>query len=174
MKPCLRVSLVLVILLQVPVGLQAQNLEASSTGTKDQSASVIKKPKRRPDQMITNDPVALLAVRRAPPVMVAPSVESSKKEPAGAGLDELSKKPTDIASLEQQIKDRQNRITLLMRLFVNDEKAFLMDPSNTKVDAVVAERRRYEQDELRWETAELAKLEARLEELPGKRGAQQR
>jgi hypothetical protein len=51
---------------------------------------------------------------------------------------------------------------------VNDEKAFVIDPSNANADALVtAERRQYEQDELRWETAELAKFKARLKELTG-------
>jgi hypothetical protein len=50
---------------------------------------------------------------------------------------------------------------------VNDEQAFLRDPGNTKADPVAVERRQYEQDELRWETAELAKLKARWEVLTG-------
>jgi hypothetical protein len=52
-----------------------------------------------------------------------------------------------------------------MRLFVDDERAFLNDPENAPVNGAAAERRQYEQDELRWETAELAKMKARLREI---------
>ena len=167
MKPCLRIWLPLVIVLGVPGSLQAQNPETSANSARDPGCSVAQKPKRKPDQVITNDPIALLAVRRTPPVIVASSEQSSKKEASGVGLDQPSKKAAEIASLEQQIRERQNRITLLLRLFVNDEKAFVIDPSNANADALVTERRQYEQDELRWETAELAKFKARLKELTG-------
>jgi hypothetical protein len=78
-------------------------------------------------------------------------------------------KAAEIVSIEQQIKDKQKRIVLLMRLFVEDERAFVNEPANVKVETAVAERRRYEQDELHWETAELARLKARLRELTASR-----
>ena len=81
------------------------------------------------------------------------------------GGDEAAKKAAEIALVEKQIKDKQKRITLLMRLFVDDEQTFLRDPGNAAVDGAAVERRQYEQDELQWETAELAKLKAREEEL---------
>jgi len=124
----------------------------------------VPKPARKPDQVITNDSIALLAVRRAAPVIVAPAAEATKKDEAAAA-DEAAKKAAEIASVEKQIKDKQQRITLLMRLFVDDEQTFLRDPANTQADPAAVERRQYEQDELRWETAELAKLKARWEEL---------
>ena len=167
MKTCRRAWFLLVVVLGLPGGLPAQNLEPSSSSTKEQGASV-PRPKRKSDLVITNDPVALLAVRRTPGIAGA-SEQSSKKEASAAGLDEPSK-AAETASLEQQIRDKQNRISLLMRLFVNDEKAFLMDPSSTNVDAVAVERRQFEQDELRWETAELSKLRAELQESKGKGG----
>jgi hypothetical protein len=88
--------------------------------------------------------------------------------PPGEGLqhrdsaeaNETACKAAEIASVEQQIKDKQKRIVLLLRLFVEDERGFVNDPSNVNVDSTVAERRRYEQDELHWETAELARLKA--------------
>ena len=55
-----------------------------------------------------------------------------------------------------------------MKLFVDDEKEFLKRGGAAEADPVVRERRRYEQDELRWEAAEAAKLQVQLEQL--KRG----
>lgn len=168
MKPCLRIWLLLLIVLGTPAGSQAQNLESSSINRKDPDAAVVEKPKRKLDRVITNDSIALLAVRHPPPAIVAPSEDSAKRAASGTTLDDPSKKEAEIASLERQIKDKQQRIALLLRLFVSDEKAFVIDPLSTNVDAAVAERRRYEQDELRWETAEVAKLKSRLGELTGK------
>ena len=75
----------------------------------------------------------------------------------------------EIASLEKQIQEKQKRITLLMKLFVDDEKEFLKNSGAAEMNPVAQERRRYEQDELRWETAELAKMRGRLEALTNER-----
>jgi len=122
----------------------------------NRNMTTVPKPTRKPDQVITNDPIALLAVRRAEPVTAAPTAEAAQEDPAAA-----------IADLTKQIRDKQERIILLMWLFVADEKAFLVNPWNQQVDEAVKKRRQYEQDELLWETAELAKLKERLEELKG-------
>lgn len=146
--------------------LRAQDTEARAVDA--HAATVASKPTRKPDQVITDDPIALLAVRREE------SSDNSgiRPEPSSLGaradrrpVDAGAKKAADIASLEKQIRERRSRIVLLMRLFVDDEKTFVIDPTNSDVDTAVKERRRYEQDELRWETAELAKLNVRLEEL---------
>jgi hypothetical protein len=86
-----------------------------------------------------------------------------------ATAEDTTKKVEEIALVEQQIRDKQRKIAFLMRLFVDDERRFLSDPGNASVDPAVAERRRYEQDELRWETAELAKLKARRTEMTAAR-----
>ena len=140
---------------------QAPSGSGSGNGT---NSVVVPKPVRKPDQVITDDSIALLAVRRAPEK--APVVES-RGDSGGVGGTE-AQKAAEIATLQQQIKDKQKRIALLMRLFVDDEKQFVIDPANADGDPVAAERRKYEQDELRWETAELAKLKARLVELAAK------
>ena len=83
----------------------------------------------------------------------------------GAAPEDPEKRAAEMASLEKQIQDKQKRIVLLMRLFVNDERPFLNDPGNPKGDEASQERRKYEQDELLWETSQLAKLKAGLNEL---------
>ena len=75
------------------------------------------------------------------------------------------RKAAEIALVEQQIREKQKRIAFLLRLFVYDERTFLNDPGNAAVVGAAAERRQYEQDELKWETAELAKLKAREREM---------
>ncbi len=163
MKFRLRVCFPVVVVLSVAGGVWAQSPDAAAAAAQNTTNSV-PKPARKPDQVITNDSIALLAVRRAAPMTVASEAEAAKKDEAAAA-DEAAKKAAEIASVEKQIKDKQKRITLLMRLFVDDEQTFLRDPGNTQADPAAVERRQYEQDELRWETAELAKLEARWEEL---------
>lgn len=156
------------VMLGLPAGLRPQNPDCSSSVVGPQSAGVVvAKPVRKPDQVITNDPIALLSVKR-PPLITATTAPvapiGAKEETAIAG--ESAKKGAEIAALEQQIKDKQKRITLLMRLFVKDEQEFLKNPSGA-ADPFAEERRKYEQDELRWETAELAKMRERLNALNG-------
>ena len=162
MKFGFRVSLLLpgaLLVFAVPQsGCQQVPTPSGQTATE----SAVAKPTRKPDQVITSDPIALLAVRQSP---ASATSNGGGKNDGALGTSETSRKAAEIASVEQQIKDKQTRIVLLMRLFVDDERAFLNDPSNTNVDAAVAERRRYEQDELHWETAELARLKAREREL---------
>ena len=148
---------------------RAQNQNASPDSGAAQSGP--KKPVRKPDQVKTNDPVAQLAVKRAPEAagnateaQAPPSAEQSS-DATTASTEETEKKAAEIASLEKQIQDKTKRITFLMRLFVTDERPFLNDPANQKVDETAQDRRKYEQDELLWETAELAKLKARLNEI---------
>jgi len=148
---------------------RAQDQTPSASSASGSSATVHatspgpKKPMRKPDQQLTNDSVALLAVWRAPAASEAHGAQvGAAKDDGNFLLDENAKKAAEITSLETQINDKQKRIVLLMRLFVDDERAFVSDPANTKADATAQERRKYEQDELLWETAELAKLKARL------------
>lgn len=163
MKPSLRVSFLFAMVLGVTASLQAQNQEIPAGNEKAPNTAVVPKPTRNSGWVTTDDPVALLAVREASGAKVAPKEETVKKE--GAAGKETTQRAAEMAEVEQQIKDKQTRITLLMRLFVDDEKKFLMDPTNTDAEAAVTERRQYEQNELHWETAELARLKGKLEEL---------
>lgn len=153
MRRCLRVCFPAVMLLGIGAGLRAQEQGAGAAGA--QNTNKVVAPTRKTDQVITDDPIALLAVRPD-----AGSVAGATKATADAAFT-----GTDLALLEKQIKEKQSHIVLLLRLFVDDERKFVTDPTNPAVDAATKERRKYEQDELLWETAELAKLKARWEEL---------
>ncbi len=72
---------------------------------------------------------------------------------------------SEIASLQQEIKNKQKRLELLMHMFVADERPFLIDPSSTTADQDTAARRRFEQDELHKNSAEIAILRSRLDQL---------
>ena len=71
----------------------------------------------------------------------------------------------EMVAVEQQIKDKQKKVEFLMHMFVADERAFLIDPSGPAADQDAAAKRRFEQDELHKETAEIAALRARLEQM---------
>jgi hypothetical protein len=148
---------------------QSGSEPASTESVKVQTVSGPKKPARKPDQVLTDDSVALLAVKRAPTetesVAAGAPVSETAGKPEEAAAEDTEKKAAELASLEKQIQEKTKRIALLMRLFVNDERPFLNDPGNPKGDDAAQERRKYEQDELLWETAELAKLKTRLNAL---------
>jgi hypothetical protein len=119
------------------------------------------KPTHKSDQVQNTDPIALSAVHRAATPTTAPTSAASLTPMAA---DDASKKAA-LATIEKQIKEKQDHVILLMRLFVDDEKKFVIDPTNPQVDPAVKERRKYEQDELLWESAELAKLKAKRDQL---------
>jgi uncharacterized protein YeeX (DUF496 family) len=130
-------------------------------------------PVRKTDWVRTDDPIALLAVGDAQDFKSAPlRGGSTLPEPTKAASEvraavrgDAAKKSEEIAAIEKQIEEKQKRIALLMRLFVNDEPAFVIDPTNKDVDAAARERRKYEQDELLFESAEIARLRAKAETL---------
>lgn len=88
---------------------------------------------------------------------------------SSAPAEGTEKKAAEIASLERQIQDKQKKILLLMRLFVTDEQGFLRNPGDSQVDREIKERRQSEQEELHAETAGLAQLKAKLNELTAAR-----
>jgi hypothetical protein len=167
------ISLPLVVLLAGVCGAaRAQNQSPPAEQTKKQSAPAKtetppngpKKPVHKPDWEKTKDPVVLLGEQRRRPAMEAPPA-TTPAEDENAAADEKAKRTAEIASLEQQVKDKQKKVALMMRLFVDDERPFLNNPENPKAQGIVQDRRQYEQDELLWETSELAKLKAKLNEL---------
>jgi hypothetical protein len=112
-----------------------------------------------------DDSIVRLAVA---PAQKQGAMPGATKE-SNATPEDGSKRAAEIASLEKQIQDKQGKILLLMQLFVNDEQGFLRDPGGQQADPEVKERRQSEQNELHTETAQLAQLKARLNELTGAR-----
>lgn len=117
---------------------------------------------------LTDDDIALLAPRPAANPAEAPkaeaAVEPATRAPAEAPQDP-EKRKAEIAALEQQIKEKQLKIQLLMRMFVLDEEAFLKDPSGQSEEEEARAKRRFEQEELLQEGKEVARLRARLEQI---------
>ncbi|HTZ31553.1 MAG TPA: hypothetical protein VMH31_03800 [Methylomirabilota bacterium] len=149
----------------VSINVAAQAPDNAAVVQGPSAIAAVPKPVRKSDQVITNDTIGLLAVRRAPRVLPASPVPPATPAVAeeNAKADAAARKAAEIAALEKQIQEKQKRIALLMKLFVDDEREFLKYGGAAEANPVAQERRRYEQDELRWETAELAKMKAGLE-----------
>ena len=117
---------------------------------------------------LTDDGIALLAPRPAANPAETPKAETPAepvtKASAEAPQDPV-KRQAEIAALQQQIKEKQLKIQLLMRMFVLDEEAFLKDPSGQSEEEEARAKRRFEQEELLQEGKEVARLRARLEQI---------
>jgi hypothetical protein len=169
-----RVAVGGVVLLAGVLGLGApgwgQNQDKNAQTGTAQESTVPKKPVRKMEFVTTTDPVALLAVRRAREIVEAPTLlpTATATETASTPGDESTKKAAEVAETEKLINEKQKKIVLLLRLFATDEQMFLRDPSAAEKDPSVKERRKYSQDELLWETAELARLKKRMIELERK------
>ena len=170
MKVC-RIVLGGTVLLAGVVGLGArscaQTQDKTTQSATSEEAARPRKPVRKVEFVTTTDPVALLAVRRAPDIVQAPMLPptTTARDNAATLNDPTAKKAAEIAETERLIKEKQKRIPLLLRLFATDEQMFLRDPSTDEKDPSVKERRKYSQDELLWKTAELARLKKRLNDL---------
>jgi len=114
---------------------------------------------------LTDDDIALLAPRPAANPTVTPKAESAVEPATQASADtppDPEKRKAEIAALEQQIKEKQLKIELLMRMFVIDEQAFLKDPSGQSEEEEARAKRRFEQEELLQEGKDIARLRTRL------------
>ena len=121
----------------------------------------------------TDDGIALLAPRPSANAVQTPKADTAAA-PATKGFGELPQDPeqrkAEMAALERQIKEKQRRIQLLMRMFVLDEQAFLKDPSGESEEDEARAKRRFEQEELLQEGKEVARLQARLDLLAAANG----
>jgi hypothetical protein len=181
MTPVRRASLTILSLTILAAGLRVFDARAQDSGiavsdVKIQDTAAPQKPVWKPAQVASNDSLVLLAAKHAPatpetfsaaPPPALPASGTSLPEDAAAA--ETTRKAAEISLLQKQILDKTKRITLLMRLFVEDERSFLNDPSNPQVDEAGRDRRKYAQDELLWETAELARLKTRLNQITAAR-----
>jgi hypothetical protein len=117
---------------------------------------------------LTDDGIALLAPRPAANPAETPKAETAAQPATKASAEapqDPEKRKAEIAALEQQIKEKQLKIQLLMRMFVLDEQAFLNDPSGQSEEEEARAKRRFEQEELLQEGKEVARLRARLEQI---------
>jgi exonuclease VII large subunit len=117
---------------------------------------------------LTDDDIALLAPRPAANPAETPKPETAAEPATKAtpeALQDPEKRQAEVAALQQQIKEKQRKIELLMRMFVLDEEAFLKDPSGQSEEEEARAKRKFEQDELLREGKEIAQLRARLEQI---------
>jgi hypothetical protein len=161
MKPFLRgISPVLAVVLCVPVVARAQSNSQRPDDTSTRAAdgaggTMVKKP-----PVTTDDDIAKLTVRKPSepaPLLVAKRVEAPVGDP--------EKAKAEMVALRQEIKQRQRKLELLMKMFVTDEQAFIRNPSGQTGDDDLQMKRRYEQEELRQEAAVIGQLRTRLEVL---------
>src|SRR5271169_4993486 len=150
----------------------AQNHEKPAEAAKNQTASEPAKPVHKSEWVTTNDSIVRLGIPRDPGVAEAAAKDGAKNailaaKEASATAGDAANRKAEIAALDKQIQDRQKRVALLMRLFVNDERPFLNNPGAGQAGTVERERRNYEQDELLYDSAEIARLRTRLEQLKG-------
>jgi hypothetical protein len=165
MTPSLRVLVVVsVCALCVPGICRAQNkakdkpsdIEAAQTSAGMKGTPVKKAP------VLTDDDIGLLVARQP-----AKSADASKVDPAAkdspATPQDPEQRKAEIASLQQQIKEKQSKMHLLMQMFVIDEEAFLKDPTGGLENDDARAKRHFEQEELLREGKELGQLRARLD-----------
>lgn len=149
---------------------RAQAVEKSAAAAPTNAASTEPSmPTRRTGQTANNDPIALIAAHQQDPASGHSADSDAMRNVSAKEIStapgQAQNKPETIAGIESLIAEKQKRIALLMRLFVDDERAFLNDPTNTNVDPNVHDRRKYEQDELLFESSEIARLRAKAQEL---------
>ena len=170
MNPSLRASfpriffLAVAGLLSVPGGSWAQgkDKEPKVAGARLVDGTKGTPVKARP--VITDDDICLLAAR-APAKPTGNTKAGAPGAKSAVIAQDAEKTKAEIAALQVQIKEKQRKIELLMQMFVTDERPFLNDPSGQNGDADAQAKRRYEQEELREQTAEIAQLRTRLEVL---------
>jgi hypothetical protein len=135
---------------------KVSDIEASQTSTGMKGTPVKKAP------VLTDDDIGLLVARQP-----AKSTDAVKAEPAAKDSPAIPQDPeqrkAEIVALEQQIKEKQSKMHLLMQMFVIDEEAFFRDTTGGLENDDARAKRRFEQDEMLREGKELGQLRARLD-----------
>lgn len=139
---------------------QAQDT-SQPTGTSSQ------KPATRQVTVVTNDNIKLQAVQPGPRTAApaAPQPVSLIVKMPIVPSEDAAAKTSEIIALQKQIKEKQKRVELLIRLFASDERRFLQSSTDVQEDPAVQTRIRAEQEELRVESTACARLQARLDAL---------
>ena len=135
-----------------------------SPSTQAQDNSTAAKPARQVSA-VTSETVTQSAVTRSsrPALTPAPQPAAQLQNVSNpSAADDLARKYAVIVFLKKQSKEKQNRIELLMHLFVTDERQFVQSQPDVSTDPAVQARLRQEQEELRSESAACARLQARL------------
>lgn len=161
-------STILLGVLSLPGGSWAQTKNnppdvKQSRGASGTGGTLVKKP-----PVMTEDEISLLATRPSAKSADSPKGEAGA-DPAGRESAEIPQDPekrkAEIVALEHQIQEKRRRVELLMRMFVFDEHAFLMDPSGQSEEEEVRAKRKFEQEELLQQGKDIVRLQKRLDVL---------
>jgi hypothetical protein len=150
----------LVLLLSVPTVFRAQSKTPRPDDTSTRAADGAGGTWIKKAPVTTDDDIAKLTVRKnskPEEVLVAKRVE--------APVVDRDKAQAEIVAVRQELKDKQRKLELLMKMFVTDEQTFIRNPSGQYGDDDLSMKRRYEQEELRKQAAEIGQLRARLDAL---------
>lgn len=131
------------------------------------SSAATQKPERPRATIVPSDASKRQAVATADGGAALPAAESHKAAQKEATIPEedSAQKALEIAGLQKELKAKQERVELLMHLFVADEQQFVRSPTDPIEDPRVKERIRVEQEELRAQSMACARLKARLDAL---------
>lgn len=161
MKTYLRAfSLILVVSLGVPSVFRAQSKTQRPDDTSTRAADGAGGTAIKKVPETTDDDIAKLTVRKqANPeaTLMAKRVEAPAIDP--------EKAQTELIAVRQTLKEEQRKLELLMKMFVADEQVFLRNPNGEYGDDDLAMKRRYEQEEMRKQAAEIGQLRARMDAL---------
>ena len=113
----------------------------------------------------TDDDIAKLTVRKQNKPVETLVAKSAGPDMNFSVVADPEKAKEELASLRLELKDKQRKLELLMKMFVTDEQAFIRNPSGQNGEDEAQMKRRYEQEELRKQTAEIGRLRAQMEVL---------
>jgi hypothetical protein len=174
----------------IPLG--AQTAQEPSIADAARQNREQKKSTSKAGPVITNDtlspataapgnpgaPATPASTSSSAPGMATPDASTSATSSRDAGAanspaqnslspEDTEKLKSEIASIKQQLKDRQGEVELLQRLYDLDKEALYSKPDPTRDTAGVT-KLDSEQDELKQKQEELAKLKAELESIAPK------
>ncbi len=162
MKPYLRAfPVILALLLCTPELFWAQTKKHRPVAKPTLAAEGAGGTVAKKDPGTTEDDIAKLSAGKSSKqehTLVAKTTEAPTANPEKARVE--------IMRLRQELKDRQRRLELLMTMFITDEQKFIRDPTKDFDENDDLQLKcRYEQEELKRETAEIGQLKSRLEML---------
>lgn len=166
MKPYLRAfAIILVVLFCVPEISWAQSKTPRPDDTSVRAADGAGGTMVKKAPVTTDDDIAKLTVRKQNKSTETLVANASVGETSFSIPADPEKANAELAALRLELKDKQRKLELLMKMFVTDEQAFIRDPSGQRGEDEAKMKLRYEQEELRQQTAEIGRLRAQMEAL---------
>lgn len=168
MKPYLRAfPVILVVHLCTPELFLAQTKTQRPDDTSKRAADGAGGTMVKKAPVVTDDGITKLTVgkqNKPEETRLAKSNATTKTDDFSIANDP-EKANAELAALRQELKDRQRKLELLMKMFVIDEQTFIRNPSGQSDEDDAQMKRRFEQEELRQEAAKIGQLHDRLESL---------